>query len=501
MLIKNQFDEIQDFLIDASNMRGGFAESVVFPENKEEIAGILSKATKDKTPVTISGAGTGTVGGRVPFGGIVVSLNKLNRIKEIAKTQTGGYGIVEPAVLLTDYLKETDSRGLFYPPDPTEWSCQMGGTVATNASGARSFKYGATREFVERLEIILPTGEVLTLRRGEICANKDNKLRLKAGNREIIAPLPTYTMPPTRKHAAGYFYKPEMDAIDLFIGSEGTLGVITEIETRLLNKPEAVLSGIVFFKNKKDLLKLVAERRSISFAARNEIRNPKSEIRNRIDARVVEFFDRKSLDFIREKFPQVPENMDGAIFFEQEVTAENEDDLLAEWFDLLEKNKAETDNSWFATNETDLNKMREFRHALPVAVNEFIVRHGQKKVGTDMAVTDEEFPQMLRYYQKTLRDSGLNYVIFGHIGDNHLHVNMLPRNNEEAILARHIYGRFIAHTCITGGTISAEHGIGKLKKNYLRVMFGERYINEMIEVKRAFDPSLILGPGIMFDAS
>lgn len=501
MLTKTNADEIQDFLIDASNMPGGAADRVIFPESTTEICEILREANAQKTPVTISGAGTGIVGGRVPFGGIVLSLDKLNQIKEIAKWMNGGgYGIVQPAVRLDEYQKAANSRGLFYPPDPTEWSCQMGGTVATNASGSRSFKYGATREFIERLQIVLPTGEIVHLRRGEVFADKNNKLRIPVSNcgEVLIINLPTYKMPATRKHASGYFYKPEMDAIDLFIGSEGTLGVVTEIETRLLPKPEGFLSGIVFFKNEKDLLEFVREARIISFETRqNEDRKPKTE--DQIDASLLEYFDRNALDFIRAKFPLVPENMDGAIFFEQEVTPENEDDSMQLWFDLLEKHNAETETSWFAANAADLQKMRDFRHALPVAVNEWIVRHKQRKVSTDMAVPDAEFAGQLKFYQETLRQSGLNYVIFGHIGDNHVHVNILPRNTVEAIKAKHIYGRFVARTCIIGGTISAEHGIGKLKKHYLEAMFGERYLNEMATVKRAFDPAGILNRGVMFD--
>ena len=495
MLTKTNPDEIQNFLTDASNTQGGAATSVVFPESAEEISEILREATAKKQPVTVSGAGTGIVGGRVPFGGVIVALDKLKQIKEIAKFENGaGYGIVESGVILADYQRQTDSKNLFYPPDPTEWSAQMGGMVVTNASGARSFKYGATRQFVERLQIVLPTGEIINLRRGEVFADKNNKLRVPVSScgEVLIVNLPTYKMPRTRKHAAGYFYKPGMDVIDLFIGSEGTLGVVTEIETRLLPKPEGVLSGIVFFQNEQNLLSFVREAREISFQTREEIQN-------RLDARVLEYFDRNALEFIRERFPLVPENMAGACFFEQETNADSEEDLLQQWFELLEKHNAETDNSWFATNESDLAKMRDFRHALPVAVNEWIVRHGQRKVSTDMAVPDEEFGQMLRFYKKTLNDSGLNYVIFGHIGDNHVHVNMLPRNAEEAQKARYIYGRFIARAVIVGGTISAEHGIGKLKRHYLEVMFGERYLNEMAAIKHAFDPAGILNRGVMFD--
>ena len=505
---KTHADEIQNFLIDAGNMAGGHAESVVFPETAEEIAEILRDATRLKTPVTISGAGTGLVGGRVAFGGAVLAMDKFNRIKEIAKIgnvgadfeRFEGYGLVESGVILADYARAVEAKGLFYPPDPTEWSCQLGGTVAANASGSRSFKYGATREFVNYLRIVLPTGEILNLSRGEFTADKNNKLRIPVSDcgEVLIINLPTYKMPDTRKHAAGYFVKPAMDAIDLFIGSEGTLGVVTEIQTRLLPKPESVLSGIVFFRHEKDLLEFVHQARTISFLSR-KIKGQPTKGTGRIDATLLEYFDRNALEFIRERFSLVPENVDGAIFFEQEVTAETEENLLEQWYELLEQHNAETETSWFATNDADGKKMREFRHALPVAVNEWIVRHGQRKVSTDMAVPDAEFAAQLKFYKETLNRSGLNYVIFGHIGDNHVHVNILPRDPKEAETARHIYGRFIARSLMVGGTISAEHGIGKLKRKYLEAMFGERYLNEMAAVKRAFDPAGILNRGVMFD--
>jgi D-lactate dehydrogenase (cytochrome) len=144
--------------------------------------------------------------------------------------------------------------------------------------------------------------------------------------------------------------------------------------------------------------------------------------------------------------------------------------------------------------------MREFRHALPVAVNERVVKNRQRKIGTDMAVPDERFATFLKFYKQKLNESRLDYVIFGHIGDNHLHANILPKTDDEAQKAKHLYGRFIAQAIMLGGTISAEHGIGKLKSKYLYVQYGERYLNEMAELKRAFDPNGILGRGNMFDA-
>jgi D-lactate dehydrogenase (cytochrome) len=143
--------------------------------------------------------------------------------------------------------------------------------------------------------------------------------------------------------------------------------------------------------------------------------------------------------------------------------------------------------------------MRSFRHALPVSVNERVVRNKQRKIGTDMAVPDETFSQFLKYQKLMLDASGIDYVIFGHIGDCHLHANLLPKDEQEAERSRHLYGRFVAQAIMLGGCVSAEHGIGKLKRKYLDAMMGERYLNEMAAIKKALDPNGILGVGNVFD--
>ena len=494
MQVKTELDQLTNYLTDASNMPGGHAEKLFIPESTEEIAEILREANEKKIPVTVSGARTGTVGGAIPFGGYVVSLERLNKIGDIDKANKTV--VVGAGVILHDLQRAVEAEGLFYPPDPTEWSCQVGGTVATNASGSRSFKYGATRNYVRALKIVLASGDILNLRRGETVADGDGELHLVTEQGiKVTAKRPTYKRPHVRKNVSGYFNQKPLDAVDLFIGSEGTLGVITEIELSLLAKPDGFFSGVVFFESEADLLMFVAEVREFSFA------NRKSQITNhKFDAALLEYFDKNALDFIRERFPEVPENMQGAIFFEQETTEETEDTLFEQWNELLEKHNADVDRSWFTTTEQDREKMREFRHSLPVTVNERIARYGRKKVGTDMAVPDENFSSFLRFYKQTLDASGLDYVIFGHIGDCHLHANLLPKDEGEAEKARHIYGRCVAQAIMLGGTVSAEHGIGKLKRKYLDAMMGERYLHEMAQLKRAFDPNGILGRGNMFDA-
>lgn len=521
MQVKTQLEDLQNYLTDASNMQGGAAERLFIPETADEVAEILREANEKGIPVTVSGARTGTVGGAIPFGGYVISMERLNKIVEIDEdSQTA---VVQPGVMLGDLQKAVDAVGLFYPPDPTEWSCQIGGTVATNASGARSFKYGATREFVDRINVVLANGDKAEISRGEFFADSEGTLivETKSGG-SISVKAPTYERPIVRKNVSGYFNDSRLDAIDLFIGSEGTLGVITEIKLLLEEKPKGFFSGIVFFENETDLLGFVSEARKCSFANKNRpVGNPfeflgqhpskrkfricagideSVEMGKYFEAAFLEYFDDKALKFIEEKFPETPAAA-GAVFFEQETLPDNEDFLLEQWNALLEKHNADVDRSWFTTNEQDLAKMRDFRHALPVTVNERIAKYKQRKVGTDMAVPDENFPVFLRYYKETLDASGLDYVIFGHIGDCHLHANMLPKTDEEAEKARHIYGRCVAQAIMLGGTVSAEHGIGKLKRKYLSAMMGERYLSEMADIKRAFDPKGILGRGNMFDES
>ncbi|MFN2413584.1 MAG: FAD-binding oxidoreductase, partial [Pyrinomonadaceae bacterium] len=283
-------------------------------------------------------------------------------------------------------------------------------------------------------------------------------------------------------------------------GSEGTLGVVTEVELTLLPQPEGVLAGVVFFRAEEQLLAFVREARERSLKLRAASPNggapPPAEAV--FDARALEYFDAEALNFLRERYPLVPLGAAGAVFFEQETTAGTEEALMGAWLELCERHDALADESWFGTNEADRAEMRAFRHALPVMVNEWLARRGQRKVSTDMAVPDEAFPEMLRFYKETLRAGRLKYVIFGHIGDNHVHVNILPRDDAEQAAARETYGRFVERAVSLGGTISAEHGVGKIKREYLRALYGERALREMAELKRAFDPACVLGRGNVF---
>ena len=156
MIIKTSPDEIQNYLVDASNVKG-YCDAVYFPENKDDVVQIIVEANQKKIPVTVSGNGTGLAGARVPEGGVVISTEKMNKILEINEAELTA--TVQPGVILSDLLNLVKEKKLLYPPDPTEKNCFIGGTVATNASGEKTFKYGPTRNYVIELEIVLPDGE------------------------------------------------------------------------------------------------------------------------------------------------------------------------------------------------------------------------------------------------------------------------------------------------------------------------------------------------------
>src|SRR5438552_9425077 len=196
MLVKVDTDESQSLRTVSSYIPEGYAALVCFPETAEDVGAILAGATREQTPVTVSGAGTGAVDGRVPAGGIVIATDELNQIKSIVRDGMGGRGVAEAGVILRDFQQEVESNDLLYPPDPTERSCFLGGTVATNASGARTFKYGPTRKYVERLKIALPTGDVIDLRRGGLHADEHGRIKIPLSPRKVVeAQLPSYQMP------------------------------------------------------------------------------------------------------------------------------------------------------------------------------------------------------------------------------------------------------------------------------------------------------------------
>lgn len=486
MIIKKNQEEIQSFLSDASNYKGS-CDAVYFPASLNDVKEVLKESAEKKVKVTIAGNGTGLTGSRVPTGGIVLSTEKMNKIIEINKEEH--YAVVEPGVILKDFQDAVDECGLFYPPDPTETNCFIGGTVATNASGAKTFKYGATRNYVEELEVVLPTGEVAELKRG---ADKSEGLSLSfndSGGKKHNIMLPDIKMPEV-KNASGFFIKADMDAVDLFIGSEGTLGVITKLKLKLLDKTDKIISCVVFFETERDGLDFVDKARQASY----ENKNGKSGI----ESRALEYFDGNSLKFLQPDFPNIPSNAEAAVWFEQEAKPETEDTLLEEWLNLIVECNGNEESVWFAGNEKERKDIHFFRHAISSKVNEYISHNNLRKLGTDVAVPDNKFREFYFYCRKIVSDAGINFVAYGHFGNSHIHLNMLPADEVQFLKGKELYKAICMRAVQLHGTVSAEHGIGKIKTDYLLEMYGEQNIKEMAKIKKALDPYLMLGIGNVF---
>ena len=489
MIIKTLPDEIQNYLVDASNFHGE-CDAVYFPENAGEISEILHKANRDQTHVTISGNGTGLTGARVPSDGIVISTEKLNRIIEINKDEM--FAIVEPAVILSEFQEKVKELGLMYPPDPTEKNCFIGGTVATNASGEKTFKYGPTRDYVMELEVLLANGEKLKLKRGvNLSDNYKLKLRTEQGN-ELDINIPDYEMPKT-KNASGYFCKSDLDAIDLFIGSEGTLGVISKIKLKLVPLPESIISCVIFFDQESNALSFIEKARDISL-------NTKLRDDHRcIEALALEFFDGNALKFLSEDYPQIPVSAQAGVWFEQEVTGENEESFFECWMDLITEFHGDEGSAWFAMTDADKKKVQEFRHAVSVKVNDYISKNNFRKLGTDVAVPNNNFEEFYFYCKSEVEKTDLDFVTYGHFGNSHIHLNMLPKNEDEFKTGKFVYNKICQKAIEMGGTVSAEHGIGKIKTDYLIDMYGKENVLKMVNLKKSLDPNLILGVGTLFN--
>jgi FAD/FMN-containing dehydrogenase len=264
-----------------------------------------------------------------------------------------------------------------------------------------------------------------------------------------------------------------MDWIDLFVGSEGTLGVITEAELRLLPSPAEFLAGVVFFPDDERALDAV------------------DLWRTEAQARMLEYFDRPSLELLRASFPEIPSGAGAAILFEEE----NAD--LDVWLRRLTAAGALIEDSWFASTSGDRERFRRFRHALPELVNAVVRRNGFMKLGSDYAVPIARNREMMAEYRRRLEPE-FTYVIFGHIGDAHVHVNILPSSQRQFARGQELMLKFARYAVALGGTVSAEHGLGKRKRGLLELQYTGAEIEAMRQIKRRLDPQWLLGQGTLF---
>lgn len=491
-------DEHQDFLHDESR-REGRAERICFPTSGTEVIQALETARQNHWPITVQGGRTGITGGCVPDGGLILNLSRMNAIRKVEDDRM----VVRPGALLADIRAAIDGTGLFFPSDLTETTASIGGMVANNASGARSFKYGAVRNWIQALEVVLPNGELIRVERG---VHTVDGSKFKLGS--IEGKLPNLGTPESVKSAAGYFVKPDMDLLDLFIGAEGTLGIVTEITINLLPEPVQMNGLTAFFESEEQALGFVRFLRAAGWGTRptdniaDVVRGPEPASALPV---AIEFFDFQSLELLRRmkkensafsELPELAPEYDTAIYFEFDSGVPDA---------VVEKLDQYSIGCWYSEGEQEITALKRFRHAIPESVNMLIGERKKSipeltKLGTDMSVPDEHLEAVMQMYHEGLEEAGLEYVIFGHIGNNHVHVNIIPRSMAEYEQGKELYLEWAKQVVEWGGSVSAEHGIGKMKTIFLKLMVGDEGIQEMKNLKELFDPDNLLNPGNLFIA-
>ncbi len=449
--------DLAPFLEDASGYHGS-AEQAFTPATLDELRGIVHRASTNNIPLTIAGAGTGLTGARVPRGGWVVSLDRFRQIEIQPGRARCGTGAT-----LADLQVAAAKTRQFLGPNPTEPSASLGGCISTNAGGARSFRFGPVGRQVLALEATFMDGRTVRFQRGD----------------KVDFPYRPVRAPATTKNAAGYTLHPHLDWVDLLSGSEGTLAIITEAELQLYPDPPALLSGVVFFPTEESMLDAVDQWRPIP------------------GLRLLESMDTRALDFLRVRYTSMSPQARAALMIEQDLASEDDPEVDV-WSDRLSAQSALEEESWFGFTAADRERFREFRHALP-AITVDLGRRSGAKFSTDFAVPLSRNREMYNYYRDRCEQTFPGrYTIFGHIGDANVHVNLLPRGPEDAKLAEDLMEDFARKVISLGGTVAAEHGIGKQKNNLLKMMYSAEEIEAMKDVKRHLDPQWLLGQGTIF---
>jgi D-lactate dehydrogenase (cytochrome) len=499
------------YLEDAAHFPGGHAAGIVFPRNATEVAEALA-AYRTILPI---GAQSSLTGGATPMGETILSTSRMRRIVEVGRESV----TVEPGVTiaeLQEVLRETDA---WFAPAPTFTGACAGGVVATNAAGAATFKYGSTRPWVQALRVVLSDGTMLHVVRGRTRA-VDYTLRVETRSGSIEVPVPRYQLPHVPKVSAGYHAAPDLDLIDLFIGSEGTLGVIAEITFRVLRPAPAVALAFVPCRKLEAALHCVGALRVESLRTR-AARDPAG-----IDAAAIEHMDRRSLEIVREDGADrahnvsIPSDSELALLVQLELPPDTTDERA---FDDIQNATDATPLGRFcrlldahgllADCEIALpgqrRRMADFiavREAVPAGVNRRVgdakrtIDPRIEKTAGDMIVPFEHFGRLLEIYRDGLARRGLDFAVWGHISDGNVHPNVIPRSLSDVELGKEAMIEFGAAVAQLGGCPLAEHGVGRnpVKQQLLQNLYGAQGIEQMRAVKRALDPEWKLAPGVVF---
>jgi len=420
---------------------------IAFPDSTSQIAALMLLASNYNLPVVARGAGTGMTGGSLPVqGGLVLALSRLNRILEIDRDNQ--IAIVEPGVITGEFQKAVQEVGLFYPPDPASLKfCTMGGNAAECAGGPSAVKYGVTKDFIIGLEVVLANGEILT-----------------TGTR-------------TEKGVVGY------DLTRLFIGSEGTLGIITKIITRLIPLPEHKETFLISSNSLPQATVLVAE-----------------ILNHNIRPCTLEYMDKTALSVVAKLLPTPPApDLEAMLLLELDGSRNEVHNQTERLYNLLNTD-AHRSHCTIRQAATDAEKQELWLARRSISPATFQL--SPHKISEDVVVPRSRIPELVQFTESLARELNLIILTFGHAGDGNIHVNiMLDRDQEQqrrkgAIAKEKLFRQVVG----LGGTLSGEHGIGITKSAFLPLELDTTTLNTMKKLKNLFDPQGILNPGKIFPA-
>ena len=508
-------DAIAAHLEDAAHYPGGQAEAVARPRSEVDVAAVLTEGQ----PVLAVGAQSSLTGGATPAGAIVLSSVRRTAID----TPEQGHVRVGAGVVLATLLEELGRAGLDFPPVPTYLGATVGGIVATNAAGAATFKYGTTREWVSGLTVVLPAGDVIDIARGDHLLDASGVFEIDGPGGRRVVPVPTYVMPDVVKRSAGYHAAPGMDLVDLFIGAEGTLGVITSVVLRLQPARAGLCYALVPVADEPRALALVAD-------LRNQSRDTwRTHDPAGIDVAAIEHMDTRSLQILREdgadrKYEvSWPASAGLLLLIQLELPLLSQEEAYEQISSALDEDGPDTPLARFCRlldqhgvlDDAELalpgdrkraEQLLGVREAVPAGVNARVGRAKRDidgriaKTAADMVVPFEQFGEMMAIYREGFARHGLDSATWGHVSDGNVHPNVLPRSYEDVEAGKALILEFGREVARLGGCPLAEHGVGRhpVKQALLRQLYGDAGIDEMRRVKQALDPNGLLAPGVLF---
>jgi D-lactate dehydrogenase (cytochrome) len=512
-LIQPLEDRHRDYLKDESRTSGK-AESISFPISEAEVQAIVKTLMGQQTPITVQGSRTGITGGAVPVGGHILNLSKMTKVVGLERGQNDRFLIrVQPGISLSELDRQLDScrfesngwgqKSLstletlsktdrqFWPPDPSEKSATIGGIAANNSRGVCAHHYGPACDHIKSIRVVDADGKIYSIARGQYVFSHESGVCPLPGGGEV------------RVDPANLQAESPIDLMGQYLGSEGMLGVITELTLSLQPLPRELWGVVFFFADQSqavDFINTIDHRQTV-------------ESNTHIVA--IDFMDQTTLECIREykkvnsRLREIPDwdaILASAVYMEIHGNSNEEAEALAEWLAATSAEcGSDPGTSWAFCGEIEIERLRLFRNAAPESVNHLIDSARQvypqiTKLGTDMRLQSGSLSEMLEMYTEGLQANGLKATIFGHAADKHLHVNILPRDGKQFDRGKTLIEIWAKRISALGGNVTAEHGVGKIKKTLFRSIPLPERLKVIRSVKQQLDPNGLWNPGNMLNS-